>query len=75
MAVQPTTTEIKKTTGGLMPFLRDTKNELKKVIWPTRKELSAYTVVVIIATLFVALALWIIDGVFAQLFRLLMGVH
>ena len=75
MAVQPTTTEIKKTTGGLMPFFRDTKNELKKVIWPTRKELSAYTVVVIIATLFVALALWIIDGVFAQLFRLLMGVH
>ena len=28
MAVQQTTTDIKKTTGGLMPFLRDTKNEL-----------------------------------------------
>ena len=42
-------------------FLRDSKAELKKVKWPTRKELLASTSMVIILALVVALFLGLID--------------
>ena len=42
-------------------FLRESKIELKKVKWPTRKELLASTVMVIFLVLVVALFLGLID--------------
>ncbi|MCF8083590.1 MAG: preprotein translocase subunit SecE [Deltaproteobacteria bacterium] len=42
-------------------FLREAKTELRKVKWPTRKELLASTAVVIVLTLFVALFLGLVD--------------
>lgn len=42
-------------------FLRQAKIELKKVKWPTRKELIASTVVVIVLTLLVSLYLGLVD--------------
>ncbi len=73
MAVPQTTTDL-KSANGLALFFREVKNEMKKVTWPTKQELLAYTIVVILATCFVAFLIWIIDGFFSQLFRLLMGV-
>lgn len=46
-------------TVGL--FLRQAKVELKKVKWPTRKELIASTVVVIVLTLLVSFYLGLVD--------------
>lgn len=74
MAVPQPTANL-KSSSGLALFFRETKTEMKKVTWPTRQELIVYTVVVVIATFFVAAAIWAIDGFFAQAFRLLMGVH
>lgn len=42
-------------------FLRESKIELKKVKWPTRKELLASTAVVIVLTILVALFLGLVD--------------
>ena len=42
-------------------FLRDAKTELKKVKWPTKKELLASTAMVIILVLIVALYLGLVD--------------
>ncbi len=42
-------------------FLREVRAELKKVSWPDKKELSAYTGVVFISVLVVALVIWLID--------------
>jgi len=42
-------------------FLRQAKVELKKVKWPTRKELIASTVVVIVLTMLVSLYLGLVD--------------
>ena len=42
-------------------FLRDARAELKKVKWPTKKELMAATVMVIILVLIVAIYLGAID--------------
>jgi len=42
-------------------FLKDARTELRKVKWPTRKELLASTAMVIILVLIVALYLGLVD--------------
>jgi len=42
-------------------FLRESKMELKKVKWPTKKELLASTAVVIFLTLVMAFYFWLVD--------------
>ena len=42
-------------------FLAEVRNELKKVTWPTRKEVYAATLVVIIFSIVLGTFLWIID--------------
>lgn len=49
-------------TDRAVDFLRGVWSELKKVHWPGRRQLIAYTGVVLIAVLFVALLLWIVDS-------------
>jgi len=52
---------IKKYVGKASQFFREAKMELKKVKWPTRKELLASTAVVIVLTLIIALFLGLVD--------------
>ena len=39
--------------GGFGKFFRGVKAELKKVVWPTKKELINYTIVVLLVTIFI----------------------
>ena len=55
----------------LIKFLREVKLELKKVSWPSRKEISGSTGVVIVTVIIVAAYLGILDFVL-QRFMLLM---
>ena len=76
MAV-PETTEEQKTeekVGGnfLTDFVGGTKVELKKVTWPTKQEIIANTIVVLIAVCLCAGLIWIIDAFFSILFRLIL---
>lgn len=59
-------------TNGIMRFLREAKSELKKVTWPTRRELIAHTIVVFIAVVLSAILIWVIDSIFAGLFQLIL---
>lgn len=70
MAV-PETTGVKN-AGGITRFMRETKVELKKVTWPTKQELIANTIVVIIAVVLCAALIWIIDSIFSMLFRIIL---
>ena len=45
-------------TGG---FWRDVRAELKRVTWPTLKEVQSTTVITIIAVIFFAAYLWVVD--------------
>jgi len=58
--------------GGFGKFFRGAKAELKKVVWPTKKELINYTIVVFLVTIFIALVIAVLDGLFAQLFNTLL---
>jgi len=51
--------------AALIGFLKDAKLELNKVTWPTRPEVIANTVVVIVAVVFAAVALWFFDTFFS----------
>jgi preprotein translocase subunit SecE len=57
----------------LSQFLRDSKTELKKVKWPTRKELLASTAVVIVLTLFVAFYLGLVDFGLMKIIKAIVG--
>ena len=56
---------IKSTQGDrFLHFLRETKIELRKVVWPTREETAKTTGIIMIAVVVVAIFLWIIDAFF-----------
>lgn len=69
MAVQETASST-YSIGNIKKFLREVKGELKKVTWPNRQQLTAYTSVVLITVILVSLLIWILDTSFAYLFHL-----
>jgi preprotein translocase subunit SecE len=54
-------------------FMREARTELRKVVWPTRKETTQTTMVVIGVVAIVAIFLWLIDGILSWIVRLLLG--
>ncbi len=51
-------------------YLREVRQEIKKVSWPSRQELISSTVVVIVTVAFFVLLIGGLDFVFAQLVKL-----
>ena len=47
-------------------YLKETKTELKHVIWPNRRQTIFYTVIVIALSVFIAYLLGIFDFIFLQ---------
>lgn len=47
-------------------FLREVRQELKKVNWPTRKELVAYTAVVLVSVIVLTSFVFGLDFVFSK---------
>ena len=54
-------------------FVTDAQTEVKKVVWPTRKEALQTTGIVFVMVLLVALFLWMLDTMLLWLVRLLTG--
>lgn len=55
----------------LVKFLREVKLELKKVSWPSRKEISGSTGVVIVNVIIVAVYLGFLDTILQQVMTLI----
>ena len=55
----------KKFSQRAKEFFKGTWAELKKVHWPTKKEVVTYTGVVLAAVLNMAVVLWILDSIFS----------
>lgn len=53
---------------SLITYLKDTQGELKHVSWPTRNQAIAFTVVVVLISIFVSFFL----GFFDYLFKLVL---
>ncbi len=48
-------------------LLKEARTEIRKVVWPTRPELTQTTLIVVVFVLFVALVLWGIDSLIGWL--------
>lgn len=64
----------KRKKGSLKEYFKGVRLEMKKVVWPTRKELSSYTVVVLVVCGFFALGFWLIDTGFLALLKRVFGI-
>ncbi len=53
-------------------FLRDVVREMKKVSWPKRKELTRYTITVVLTVTFVAVFFAVIDQGISALIRVVL---
>ena len=65
MAETTTLETVRDATGGRIErmrlFLSEVRNELKRVTWPSQKEVYATTVVVILTSAFFGLYLFVLD--------------
>ena len=64
----------KEKKGGLLAYLRGVRQEMRKVVWPTREELTTDTVVVIGCVVFFAVAFWLIDTGFLAALKGILGI-
>ena len=55
-------------------FWKGVRTELKKVVWPTKKELKNYTMVVVLVCCAFVLGFWVLDTVFLKLLEMVIGV-
>lgn len=64
-----------KTQKGkwVIEFFRDSRMELRKVVWPAREETTQTTLVVAVMVVILALILWGMDGILVWLIGWLTG--
>jgi preprotein translocase subunit SecE len=65
-------TEKKKRTG-VRKFLKEVRQELSKVDWPSRRELISYTVVVLVTVIVMGTFVFGLDFVFSKLIFNVLG--
>jgi preprotein translocase subunit SecE len=53
--------KLKQSFGTTFSFFADSWAELKKVRWPSRKELTSYSIVVLLTITFVTIYFWLLD--------------
>jgi preprotein translocase subunit SecE len=59
--------EGKKKRAGVRQFLKEVRQELRKVDWPSRRELISYTVVVLVTVIVMTSLVFGLDFVFSKL--------
>lgn len=61
-----------KKQNKVVKFFKEVKSELKKVVWPSKKQVVNNTLIVIAAVLIVGIVIWAFDAIFQYgLFRFL----
>ena len=51
-------------------FLHEVRVELKKVNWPTKREFSVFTSIVLSAVIVIGIFFWILDSAFLAILQL-----
>lgn len=70
-AASKTTAKNKKARKGFKQFFREVISEVKKVSWPSTKELMNNTIVVVVFIVIFAIIVGIIDLGLGQIFNLI----
>ena len=53
----------KRTFGAIAKYFRELRSELKKVVWPTPKQVVKNTLIVLACVLIIGVFIWIFDFV------------
>ena len=64
---------VKNFCNGVVKFFRDTKSELKKVVWPSKNDVKTNTITVIVVVLVAAVVLILLDLIFGGAIHLMIG--
>jgi len=57
-----------------LAFAKEARIEVRKVVWPTRQEANQTTLIVLAATLIMALILWGLDGIIVRVVGFITGI-
>jgi len=57
-----------------LAFAKESRLEIRKVVWPTRKEATNTTLIVLAATGVMALVLWGMDGLLVRIVGFITGI-
>ncbi len=57
-----------------LSFAKESRTEVRKVVWPTRQEANQTTLSVLAATLIMALILWGLDGIIVRVVGFITGI-
>lgn len=65
-----------QTTKGkiFLNFAKESRTEVRKVVWPTRQETMQTTIIVIIATIIMGLILWGLDAILLRVVSFFTGL-
>lgn len=58
---------------NLINFVKEAKEELRKVTWPDRDEVTSFTIVVVITVIIISIFLWFVDTALMKLIKVVMG--
>lgn len=64
---------VKNFAASVAKFFRDTRSELKKVVWPSKEDTKKNTLVVLVVVLISAAVLFILDTIFGGILGLIIG--
>jgi preprotein translocase subunit SecE len=56
-------------------FAREVRAEMRKVVWPDRRQTTVFTVVVLVSTAFIGLLIWGFDSLLNLLLGLIIHVN
>ena len=64
---------VKNFATRVAKFFRDTKSELKKVVWPSKADVKTNTIVVLVTVAIAAVVMIALDAIFGGILGLIIG--
>lgn len=65
--------KLKNIFKNSIEFLKDTRKEMHNVSWPSKREVSGTTIVVIVAVFFFGFFLFLVDQVASRVINFILG--
>ena len=65
--------KVKNFLKGIGKYFKDTKGELKKVVWPSKADVKTNTIKVLVVVLVAAVVLILLDLIFGGAIHLMIG--
>ena len=65
--------KVKNFFKGIGKYFKDTKGELKKVVWPSKADVKTNTITVLVVVLVAAVVLILLDLIFGGAIHLMIG--